>query len=114
MDHEAGQEQATRSHAWALGLLALSLAVGRGSLVSSNEGGRGRHRRSPLGAGTAIGAGGVYLSPYRNSVKGWTEPGTVLLARRLIPKGTPGSSIGAQNLFLVRTVPKVQMAPSAI
>jgi hypothetical protein len=43
-----------------------------------------------------------------------TEPGTVLVAKRLILKGTSGSSIAAQNLFVVRTVPKVQMAPTAI
>jgi hypothetical protein len=56
----------------------------------------------------------VYLSHYRNSVKGSTEPGTVLLAKRLIPKGTSGSSIAAQNLFVVITIPKGQIAPRAI
>lgn len=55
-----------------------------------------------------------YLSHHRNTVKGATELGTVLVAKRLILKGASGSSIAAQNLFVVRTVPKVQMAPTAI
>ena len=48
----------------------------------------------------------VYLSHYRSSVKGSTEPVTVLVAKRLIPKGTTGASIAAQNLFVVTTLPK--------
>jgi flagella basal body P-ring formation protein FlgA len=55
-----------------------------------------------------------YLSHHRNSVTGSTELGTVLVAKRLIPKGTSGSSIATQNLFVVVTVPKVQIAPKAI
>jgi hypothetical protein len=55
-----------------------------------------------------------YLSHNRNSVKGSTEPGTVLLATRLIPNGTFGSSIAAHNLFVVTTIPKRQIAPRAI
>ena len=54
------------------------------------------------------------LSHHRNSVKGSTEPGTVLVATRLIPKGTSGGSIAAHNLFVVATVPKEQIAPRAI
>jgi Flp pilus assembly protein CpaB len=56
----------------------------------------------------------VYLSHYRSSVKGSTEPVTVLVAKRLIPKGTPGSSIAAQNLFVVTTIPKGQLKLGAI
>ena len=72
-----------------------------------------------LAVGIAIGATAVaspvYLSHHRNSVKGSTEPlGTVLVAKRLIPKGTSGSSIAAHNLFLVTTIPKRQIAPRAI
>jgi len=40
--------------------------------------------------------------------------GTVLVAKRLIPKGTSGSSIAAQNLFVVVTIPKEQIAPRGI
>jgi Flp pilus assembly protein CpaB len=56
----------------------------------------------------------VYLSHYRSSVKGSTEPVTVLVAKRLIPKGTSGSSIAAQNLFIVTTIPKGQLKLGAI
>jgi Flp pilus assembly protein CpaB len=56
----------------------------------------------------------VYLSHYRNSVKGSSEPVTVLVAKRLIPKGTSGSSIAAQNLFVVTTIPKGQLKLGAI
>ena len=51
----------------------------------------------------------VYLSHYRNSVKGSTEPVTVLVAKRLIPKGTTGASIATKNLFVVTTIPKGQI-----
>jgi Flp pilus assembly protein CpaB len=56
----------------------------------------------------------VYLSHYRSSVKGATEPVTVLVAKRLIPKGTSGNSIAAQNLFVVTTIPKGQLKIGAI
>jgi hypothetical protein len=87
---------------------------------------RGRRRRRRIAAAVIVLStaaailvfGGFFntgsLSHHRNSVKGSTEPGTVLVAKRLILKGTSGSSIAAQNLFVVRTVPKVQMAPTAI
>jgi Flp pilus assembly protein CpaB len=56
----------------------------------------------------------VYLSHYRSSVKGSTEPVTVLVAKRLIPKGTSGSTIAEQNLFVVTTIPKGQVKLGAI
>ena len=56
----------------------------------------------------------VYLSHYRSSVKGSTEPVTVLVAKRLIPKGTPGSTIAQQNSFVVTTIPKGQLKVGAI
>jgi Flp pilus assembly protein CpaB len=56
----------------------------------------------------------VYLSHYRSSVKGSTEPVTVLVAKRLIPKGTSGSSIAENNLFVVTTIPKSQLKLGAI
>ena len=71
-----------------------------------------------LAVGIAIGAAAVaapvYLSHHRKSVKGSTEPGTVLVATRLISKGTSGSSIASHNLFVVTTIPKGQIAPRAI
>jgi Flp pilus assembly protein CpaB len=56
----------------------------------------------------------VYLSHYRSSVKGSTEPVTVLVAKRLIPEGTSGTSIARQSLFVVTTIPKGQLKPGAI
>ena len=56
----------------------------------------------------------VYLSHYRSSVKGSTEPVTVLVAKRLIPKGTSGTSIARQSLFVVTTIPKGQLKFGAI
>jgi flagella basal body P-ring formation protein FlgA len=71
-----------------------------------------------LVTGIAIGAAAVavpvYLKHDRNSGKDSTGPGTVLVAKRLILKGTPWSSIAARNLFLVTTIPKGQIAPGAI
>jgi len=56
----------------------------------------------------------VYLSHYRSSVKGSTEPVTVLVAKRLIPKGTSGSTIAQQNSYVVTTIPKGQLKLGAI
>jgi Flp pilus assembly protein CpaB len=56
----------------------------------------------------------VYLSHYRSSVKGSSEPMTVLVAKRLIPKGTSGASLATQNLFVVTTIPKGQLKLGAI
>ena len=87
---------------------------------------RARRRRRRIAAAVIVLSAGAailvfggffktgYLSHDRNSVEGSTELGTVLVAKRLILKGTSGSSIAAQNLFVVVTVPKVQMAPTAI
>jgi Flp pilus assembly protein CpaB len=56
----------------------------------------------------------VYLSHYRSSVKGSTEPVTVLVAKRLIPSGTSGESLANNNLFVVTTIPKGQLKVGAI
>jgi Flp pilus assembly protein CpaB len=56
----------------------------------------------------------VYLSHYRNSVKGSSEPATVLVAKRLIPKGTTGASLAQNNLFVVTTIPKGDLKIGAI
>ena len=63
--------------------------------------------------GVALGAIPTFLI-FHGSKSSSTELGTVLVAKRLILKGTSGRSIAAQNLFVVRTVPKAQMAPTAI
>jgi Flp pilus assembly protein CpaB len=56
----------------------------------------------------------VYLSHYRNSVKGSTEPVTVLVAKSLIPKGTTGAALATKNLFVVTTIPKGQLKLGAV
>jgi Flp pilus assembly protein CpaB len=56
----------------------------------------------------------VYLSHYRSSVNGSTEPQTVLVAKRLIPKGTTGAAFAEKNLFDVTTIPKDQLKVGAI
>lgn len=56
----------------------------------------------------------VYLSHYRSSVNGSTEPQTVLVAKRLIPKGTTGASFAEKNLFDVTTIAKDQLKVGAI
>jgi hypothetical protein len=63
--------------------------------------------------GVALGAIPTFLI-FHGSKSSSTERGTVLVAKRLILKGTSGSSIAAQNLFFVTTIPKEQMAPTAI
>ena len=56
----------------------------------------------------------VYLRSYRSSVKGSSEPVTVLVAKRLIPRGTSGASVATKGLFVVTTVPKGQLKLGAI
>jgi Flp pilus assembly protein CpaB len=56
----------------------------------------------------------VYLRNYRSSVKGSSEPATVLVANRLIPKGTSGTAVATRNLFVVTSIPKGQLKLGAI
>jgi Flp pilus assembly protein CpaB len=56
----------------------------------------------------------VYLRSYRSSVKGSSEPVTVLVAKRLIPKGTSGSSLATKNLYITTTVPKGELKLGAL
>jgi pilus assembly protein CpaB len=56
----------------------------------------------------------VYLRSYRSSVKGSSEPVTVLVASRLIPKGTSGTAVATRNLFEVTSIPKGQLKLGAI
>jgi Flp pilus assembly protein CpaB len=70
-----------------------------------------------LGVGAAVLAAIlllVYLTHYRNSVRGSAEPVTVLVAKSLIPKGTSGTAIATKNLFVVTTIPKGQVKLGAI
>jgi pilus assembly protein CpaB len=56
----------------------------------------------------------LYLSNYRNSVNDSGEPITVLVAKSLIEKGTPGNLVGVKGLFQTSEVPKNQLADGAV
>jgi Flp pilus assembly protein CpaB len=70
-----------------------------------------------LGIGAAVLAAVIlllYLAQYRDSVSAANNPMTVLVAKRLIQKGTPGDVVGAEQLFSATTVPQAQLIESAI
>lgn len=56
----------------------------------------------------------VYLNRYRANVAATGTPATVLVAKRLIPQGTPGTIIAAQGFFELTRVPKDQLKIGAI
>jgi pilus assembly protein CpaB len=56
----------------------------------------------------------AYLSRYRTSLKSSSEPVTVLEAKSLIEKGTPGNIVGTQDLFQKTTTPKGEVQEGAI
>lgn len=70
-----------------------------------------------VGAAAAVLAGIVlfaYLHSYRNSLKSSAAPATVLVAKNLIQKGTPGDIIGTSDQFQVASVPKAQLQIGAL
>jgi pilus assembly protein CpaB len=70
-----------------------------------------------VGAAAAVLAGLVlivYLHSYRNSINSGAAPATVLVAKNLIQKGTPGNIIGASDQFQVASVPKGQLQTGAL
>jgi Flp pilus assembly protein CpaB len=56
----------------------------------------------------------AYLHSYRNSVSSSGAPASVLVAKNLIPKGTPGNIIGSTDQFQVASVPKGQLQTGAL
>lgn len=56
----------------------------------------------------------VYLRSYRSSVNSSAQPERVLVATRVIPNGTSATTIAQKRLYQVTTVPKNQLAGSAI
>ena len=56
----------------------------------------------------------VYLHSYRNSVNSSATPATVLVAKNLIQKGTPGDIIGSSDQFQVASVPKGPLQVGAL
>ncbi|HEV8602361.1 MAG TPA: Flp pilus assembly protein CpaB [Gaiellaceae bacterium] len=56
----------------------------------------------------------VYLSNYRKSVNGSGESMTVLVAKSLIEKGTPGDVVGLKGLFQTSEAPQSQLKDGAV
>lgn len=56
----------------------------------------------------------VYLNGYRNSVRSSGAPVTVLVAKDLIPKGTPATVVAAQGLLEATTVTRDQLKDGAL
>src|SRR5437868_14155727 len=48
----------------------------------------------------------VYLNQYRNSVDSGGQPISVLVAKSLIQKGTPGAVVGSTGLHQVGSIPR--------
>lgn len=70
-----------------------------------------------VGAAAAVVAGIVllaYLHNYRNSVNSNAVPASVLVAKNLIQKGTPGNVVGETSQFQVASLPKAQLQLGAI
>jgi Flp pilus assembly protein CpaB len=69
-----------------------------------------------VGAAAAVLAGIillVYLHSYRNSVNSASSSVSVLVAKNLIQKGTPGNIIGTSDEFQVASIPKNQLQVGA-
>jgi Flp pilus assembly protein CpaB len=56
----------------------------------------------------------AYLHRYRASVNEDSRPMTVLVAKDLIEKGTPGTIVGSQDLYQVTTVPRDELKEGAL
>lgn len=56
----------------------------------------------------------VYLNKYRSSVAEGSQQVTVLMAKRLIQKGTPGAIVGSEAMFQPTEVRKSQLQEGAI
>lgn len=56
----------------------------------------------------------VYLNRYRHSLSVQGAPATVLVAKQLIAKGTPGNSVAANALFTTTTIRESQLLTGAI
>lgn len=56
----------------------------------------------------------VYLDRYRSRVSGETAPTPVLVAKQLIPKGTPGSLVATQQMYTSTTLPRKDVEVGAV
>jgi Flp pilus assembly protein CpaB len=56
----------------------------------------------------------VYLDRYRARVGGENAPTPVLVAKQLIPKGTPGTLVASQSMYAPTTLPRKEVEVGAI
>src|SRR5215470_10741038 len=80
-------------------------------------------RMSSRGWALALGIGAVvlaaillvvYLDRYRARVGGRNAPTPVLVAKQLIPKGTPGTLVATQSMYAPTTLPQKEVEVGAI
>src|SRR5512133_2886505 len=80
-------------------------------------------RMSSRGWALALGIGAVvlaaillvvYLDRYRARVSGRNAPTPVLVAKRLIPSGTPGTLVASQSMYAPTTLPRKEVEVGAI
>ena len=80
-------------------------------------------RMSSRGWAIALGIGAVvlaaillvvYLDRYRDRVGGENAPTPVLVAKQLIPKGTPGTLVASQSMYAPTTLPQKEVVVGAI
>jgi Flp pilus assembly protein CpaB len=80
-------------------------------------------RMSSRGWAIALGVGAivlaaillvVYLDRYRARVGGENAPTPVLVAKQLIPQGTPGTIIGSEGMYQATTLPRRDVEVGAI
>ena len=56
----------------------------------------------------------VYLDRYRSRVSGENAPTPVLVAKQLIPTGTPGSIVATQQMYAPTTLPQKEVEVGAV
>jgi Flp pilus assembly protein CpaB len=80
-------------------------------------------RMSSRGWAIALGIGAVvlaaillvvYLDRYRSRVSGENAPTPVLVAKQLIPTGTPGSIVATQQMYAPTTLPQKEVEVGAV
>ncbi|MEY2569987.1 MAG: pilus assembly protein CpaB [Acidimicrobiaceae bacterium] len=75
---------------------------------------RGSFLVAAIAAALAAAALAVYLNNYKDDVRGGTLPTQVLIADRLIPKGTSGDAVAADRLFRPTTIAEDAVKPLAL
>jgi pilus assembly protein CpaB len=91
--------------------------------MSNTFTGKVSDRMSSRGWAIALGIGAVvlaaillvvYLDRYRARVSGRNAPTPVLVAKRLIPNGTPGTLVASQGMYAPTTLPRKEVEVGAL